>query len=496
MTHYKEKLPAAGPEREALRQKGQFWTPAWVAEAMAAYALGGGAGELFDPAVGEGAFFRAARAIEAETGRQVTLSGREVDPEALAGASRNGLPESDLSRVELADFVLQPPDRKFQAIAANPPYIRHHRLPAEVKARLKALGANLTGRMLDGRAGLHLYFLVRALALLEEGGRLAFIVPADTCEGVFAPSLWDWIARRFHLDAVVTFTPEASPFPGVDINAVILMIRNSRPENRFLWVRCLRPQTPALKAWALSGFQDAGEGHLDIHKRSTDEALSTGLSRPPTQTCPDGPVLGDYVRILRGIATGANEFFFLTVRQAEERGIPGEYLARAIGRTRDLSGDEVTAGDLHALDAAGRPTRLLNLKGIPADRLPAPVQTYLRLGEAEGIPQRALISTRKPWYKMETRPVPPFLFAYLGCRSARFVRNRAGVLPLTGFLCVYPLCQDEDYLERLWQVLCHPQTAANLARVGKSYGSGAIKVEPRALERLPLPEPILKEVGL
>ena len=29
-------------KREILRQKGQFWTPDWVAEAMVAYVLGGG----------------------------------------------------------------------------------------------------------------------------------------------------------------------------------------------------------------------------------------------------------------------------------------------------------------------------------------------------------------------------------------------------------------------------------------------------------------------
>lgn len=36
------RLPASGPAREALRQKGQFWTPDWVANAMVSYALNGG----------------------------------------------------------------------------------------------------------------------------------------------------------------------------------------------------------------------------------------------------------------------------------------------------------------------------------------------------------------------------------------------------------------------------------------------------------------------
>ena len=114
-----------------------------------------------------------------------------------------------------------------------------------------------------------------------------------------------------------------------------------------------------------------------------------------------------------------------------------------------------------------------------------------------GLASRALISTRRPWYKMEVRQTaPPMLFSYLGRRNARFIRNRAGIRPLTGFLCVYPRQDDRAFTERLWKALQHPDTLANLPLVGKSYGSGAIKVEPRALERLLIPEHVLSAVGL
>jgi adenine-specific DNA-methyltransferase len=97
---------------------------------------------------------------------------------------------------------------------------------------------------------------------------------------------------------------------------------------------------------------------------------------------------------------------------------------------------------------------------------------------------------------MEVRTTPPFLFAYLGRRNARFIRNLAGIVPLTGFLCLYSKRPDPDYVEKLWNVLRDPETISNLPLVGKSYGSGAIKVEPRALERLPLPESSLQRWGL
>ena len=34
-------VPRTGPARESLREKGQFWTPDWIADAMVAYVLTG-----------------------------------------------------------------------------------------------------------------------------------------------------------------------------------------------------------------------------------------------------------------------------------------------------------------------------------------------------------------------------------------------------------------------------------------------------------------------
>jgi hypothetical protein len=56
---------------------------------------------------------------------------------------------------------------------------------------------------------------------------------------------------------------------------------------------------------------------------------------------------------------------------------------------------------------------------------------------------------------------------------------------------VYPKQTDAEFIDHLWNVLSHPQTISNLRKVGKSYGGDAIKVEPRALERLPLPDDLV-----
>jgi len=442
-----------------------------------------------------GAFFRAALAVAELANVRVRLQGAEVDKSILDKAKTSGLKSRDLSGVEVRDFVLDPPRTKLKAIVANPPYIRHHRLSADVKSRLKIFSMRLTGVAIDARAGYHIHFLLRALQLLEQGGRLAFIVPADTCEGVFAGTLWQWITRHYRLDAVITFDHMATPFPGVDTNPVIIMIENAPPGAEFHWARVTQPDNLALRAWVLSGFKTVEAGTLSVQRRLVCEGIATGLSRPP-QVMTHPAVLADFARVMRGIATGANEYFFLTAERVTALGLQKEFLVPAIGRTRDVAGDELTHADLRRLEAQQRPTFLFSPNGNLPSRFPWSVRRYLKRGERLGLPDKPLIKTRKPWYKMETRAIPPFLFAYLGRRNARFIRNRAGVVPLTGFLCVYPLSDAPNFVERLWALLNHPDTVANIVLVGKSYGGGAVKVEPRALERLPLSERALREAGL
>jgi len=488
-------LPRSGERRETLRTKGQFWTPDWVADFMVAYVLKEMPEQILDPALGEGVFFRAAKRYAQKTGFKVELFGRDVDSEIILHAKNSGLSEEDLRNVEIKDFVLSPPRETFPAIVANPPYIRHHRLSPSIKQQLRKFANDAIKSHIDGRAGLHVYFLIRSLLTLTPNGRLAYIVSADICEGVFSSNLWNWICSHYRLDAVVSFAAEATPFPDVDTNALVFLIRNAQPASQFDWVRCSERESRELISLA-TGKHIKNPTTIQVHRRSVDEALETGLSRPPSDRSACQYTLGDFASVMRGIVTGDNDFFFLTTQQAKELGIPDTLLVKAVGRTRDIHGDQFDSKDMEALDIQGRPTRVLNVNGIPFEKLPVSVQEYLEEGEKRGLPNKTLIKTRNPWYRMETRKCPPILFAYLGRRDARFIRNYAKAIPLTCLLCVYPNNPSKEFIERLWRVLSHPETISNLRKVGKSYGGDAIKVEPRALERLPIPDALIQKENL
>ena len=266
------------------------------------------------------------------------------------------------------------------------------------------------------------------------------------------------------------------------------------PQKSIYWVRAKEAYSSDLLHFVTSNFKENKYASIDVCKRQLKESINTGLSRPEQNLNNYKYHLNDFANVMRGIATGANDYFFLTRQQAVEFNIPDNYLKVAVGRTKDASDDIITTENIKQIEGNKRPTLLLSIAGH--EILHESVAKYLKVGEGLGLPARPLIKQRRPWYKMEKREIPPLLFAYLGRRNTRFIKNEAGVLPLTGFLCVYPIHKDETYISNLWQALNHPDTLKNLQLVGKSYGSGAIKVEPRNLGKLPIPDTIVKQFEL
>src|SRR3990170_5133147 len=107
------KFPRSGLKREALRKKGQFWTPDWTADIMTAYVLQDKPLRLLDPALGEGVFFRAAKRYARSHDFDLALFGRDIDPDVLGQARMSGLDDDDLQNVEMRDFVIDPPSGLF-----------------------------------------------------------------------------------------------------------------------------------------------------------------------------------------------------------------------------------------------------------------------------------------------------------------------------------------------------------------------------------------------
>ena len=88
-----QQLPSSGAAREALRLKGQFWTPTWLARVMAAGVTARRPPVLFDPAVGPGRL-----SVARDVGFAGDFAGFELDGSARLRVAGWGLPASEPRR--------------------------------------------------------------------------------------------------------------------------------------------------------------------------------------------------------------------------------------------------------------------------------------------------------------------------------------------------------------------------------------------------------------
>ncbi len=195
-------------------------------------------------------------------------------------------------------------------------------------------------------------------------------------------------------------------------------------------------------------------------------------------------------KVMRGIATGANEFFALSTQEVKRRSL-GPFVVRTIQRNREIQDIVLDEKAWQALSREGKRVWLLYLNGENLNRHPA-LSTYLAEGEAKGYHNRSLVQTRKQWYFMEQRELPAIFFTILTRGNPRFILNQAGVRPLNMFSLLYPnsYVVKAGCIEHLWVLLNSTFSLSRLHSVSRTYGGNTLKVEPRELDNLPVINPL------
>ncbi len=485
---------------EERNRLGQFATPPALALDIARYAAARWQGRsdrvaFLDPALGTGSFYSAMRQVF-PAGRIADACGVELDP-AFAGAAEHLWSDAGL-RLIPGDFTRLVPDRVYNLILTNPPYVRHHHLPGEDKRRLKASIAKRFGFEPSGLAGLYAYFLLLADAWLAERGLAAWLIPSEFMDVNYGGVLKTYLTGRVTLRHIHRYCPSDGQFADAMVTSAVVVFEKTEPaeghEVRMSFGGPLcEPSISESVPIAALGSAAKWTTFPCVGNRGSSSMSSSGAT------------LGDVFTIKRGIATGSNAFFILEWEEARRRGIPDTFLRPILPGARYLSDDVIASGP------DGHPRLERSLVVIDCD-LPEDVLrehhpdfwSYLQEGRKRGVPSGYLASRRSPWYSQERREPSPFLCTYMGRRGRdldgnpfRFYWNQSRAVAPNVYLMLYPRGPLAAILagspERGAEVLAMLRRlgADRLIAGGRVYGGGLHKLEPRELARLPLPHDCL-----
>ena len=228
-----ERLDTAKTAAERNRL-GQFATPPNLALDIARYALGlwqgrTDAASFLDPAIGSGSFYSALRqTFPAQT--IADACGVEIDP-PFADAAKNLWGASGL-RIIPGDFTRLSPDRPYNLILTNPPYVRHHHLDRSDKERLKTLVADRFGLDISGLAGLYAHFLLLCDAWMAPGGLAVWLIPSEFMDVNYGAAVKTYLTENVKLLHIHRYCPSDVQFCDALVTSAIVVFEKSPAPDR------------------------------------------------------------------------------------------------------------------------------------------------------------------------------------------------------------------------------------------------------------------------
>lgn len=489
----------AAKTQEERNRLGQFATPKALADDILTCArrlLSETALVRFlDPAFGTGSFYSALNRVF-PANRVALAAGFEVDPHYGREAQR--LWQGTPLKLEVADFTRALPPAvecdKYSLLICNPPYVRHHHIPADEKNRLLALVHQVTGIQLNGLTGLYCYFMLLCHNWMAEDGLAGWLIPSEFMDVNYGRQIKRYLLEQVTLLRIHRFRPEDVQFGDAMVSSVVVWYRKHQPSPdhvvEFTYGGSLNEPsaTRQITVRELTGIAKWTGVAAQCEEKTGESVSRNGLET----------TLGDLFQIKRGIATGANDFFVLSREQAVSHCLPWEFLIPILPSPRYLETNEVLA------DEEGNPRLdpqlFLISCSLPEERVrseyPA-LWRYLETGMARGIHQRYLSTHRTPWYGQESRPAAPLLCTYMGrqtpgkVRPFRFILNHSRAIAPNVYLMLYPkpvlaaeLIHNPEILVSVWTALNDLPPRALIGE-GRVYGGGLHKIEPTELSKAP-----------
>lgn len=473
----------------ALRkERGAFFTPDEITQFISNWAIRAADDLVMEPSAGDAAFLVAAvgrlRELTPDLEARPIVDGVEIHAHSARIARQRVKAAGGNANIRHSDFFVIEPEPVYDAVVGNPPFIRYQDFSGESRTRSRE-AALRGGVLLTGLASSWAAFTIHSALFLKEGGRLGLVLPAELLSVNYAAPVRRFLFNRFRDVQLVLFDEQV--FPEAEADVVLLLA---------------------------DGYMEGPAHHATIRQAKNAAELSSlgaGLTWTPadpaakwTSSLVDPQAIAPLHKLLQGgkfasletwgdttlgIVTGNNKFFTLSPQRVKELGLPrNELLRLSPPGSSHLRGLSLSNGLLTKLGRQGSATYLF----YPSDPPSAEAASYIEDGHRTGVNTAYKCRVRKTWYQVPLVPPADLLLTCMNADTPRLTANDAAARHLNSVHGVY---LNEQYRELGRELLplasLNSVTLLHAEMVGRAYGGGILKIEPKEADVWAMPSPAL-----
>lgn len=462
---------------EHRKKFAQFFTPFPIADAMAKWLLGNDQlKDVLEPAFGLGVF---SRAILSQN-KEINIKGFEVD-ENIFGNAKEYFDDFENVNLLLQDYMYNDWKNKYDGIICNPPYFKFH--DYDNKNILKEIETNLKCK-LNGFTNLYTLFLLKSIHQLSKNGRCAYIIPSEFLNSDYGKLVKTYLIKSKTLRHIIVIDFEENVFDDALTTASIILCANDNLTDKVQFSNIQSLQDLSKIDEIITKYPNFSETEqtYNFTELNPDIKWKAYYQKQNSIKFKNLVPFSTYAKVVRGIATGSNEYFTFNFSKAKEFNIDELYLLPCICSAKDAKTSFFTKQDFEELKKSDKSIFLFNALN-PNDKN---INSYIQKGEEEEINKRFLTASRTPWYSLENRKPAPIWVSVFNRSGLRFIRNEANISNLTSYHCIYPKQTSlfsEINIDLLFAYLLTDTAKQIFDDNSRQYGNGLQKFEPNDLNK-------------
>jgi len=477
--------------------RGGYYTPSEIALFLLKWGLNGRKDyDILEPSCGDGAFLHI---IQRNNLSYHTITAVEIDKMEANKAASIPLQNFTVNTMDFHKYC-NSATKCFDLIIGNPPYIRYQYFDKEQQQDAKLIyeKAGLTYTKLSNA---WVSFVVGSSLLLNESGKIAFVLPAELLQVSYANELRKYLLSFFNKIIIVSF--QQLVFQDIQQEVILLLCEKNKSNNHTI---------EHLDICNLESLSKLDISQLKLQGRNMGFKLSTkkGKKRLSSKSnevfnnkwtyyflkqkeidflkeiynATSFSTMGHYSDIEVGITTGANSYFTVPWTTVTEYHLQ-KYAKPMVGRSVNVPGIRFTKDDwIHNRNSKVKSSLLIFPSGqeIAHD---SEAMRYISYGESQGINKGYKTGIRNEWFVIPSIRLSDALFIRRNNICPKLILNDAGVYTTDTMHRVF--IRDHINKDAFIASYYNSLSFAFAEIVGRNYGGGVLELMPREAESIFLP---------